>query len=381
MKLLFRGFFAHLRLFRLRRQTRKHPSPAAWTALSERYLAMGDSDRAYAVAEEGLKDFPTNERLRSLRRLIQKENLRERVKGLSQSIRRRPDPYLYARLAEVFRQLGELNKAELIAEECKARFPCDENPYLVIGEIRAGRFKKGLMARDGRMAIENLERAVSLNSDNLKGRMLLAELYAALGANSRALPHLLHLAEATPDDERIRSLISEVGSRPVEEGDFNVLLRTAERKRKTLYSFYNGEVRAPSNSPESSRVMNRDKIRQSAAALFGIRDIRALYVASDDIGAVEVKEDQTLNSKGFTESASKILKAAEASSRKMDIGGFSKGFLEGAFGRIVLRRTQKLEVALLLEGSASVEVATREVDTFFDKIFGSNRIAERAGNP
>jgi len=377
--LFSRDVFSYFRLQRLRRQARKHPSPAAWAALSERYLALGDSDEAHTVALEGLKDFPTSERLHALRRLLQKENLRERVKTLRQSIRRRPDPFLFARLADVFCQLGELNKAELIAEECKTRFPCDENPYLVIGEIRTGRYKKELMARDGRMAIENLERAVSLNPDNLKGRMLLAELYAALGANSRALPHLLHLAEATPDDERIRGLISEVGSRPVEEGDFNVLLRTTERKRKTQYPFYNGETRTSSRQGEDTQVLNRDLIRRSAAALFGIRDIKGLFVACRGLGTVEVKEDPSLDPGGFSDSASKILKAAEASSRKMDMGGFSQGFLEGSFGRILLRRTGGLEVALLLNRNAAMEVATREVDTFFDKIFGSNRISERAG--
>jgi len=379
VKLFSKDFFAHLRLWRLRRQARKHPSPAAWAALSERYLAMGEAESAYAVADEGLKDFPTSERLHALRRLIQKESLRERVKSLRQSLHRRPDPYLYARLANVFRKLGELNKAETIAEECKTRFPCDENPYLVIGEIRAGRYKKQLMARDGRLAIENLERAVSLNPDNLKGRMQLAELYAALGANSRALPHLLHLGEATPDDERIRGLISEVGSRPVEEGDLNALLRAAERKRKTPYPFQGGEVQSESEAQGPARLMNRNVIRRSAAALFGIRDLKGLYVACDGLGPVEVKEDPTLEANGFSESAAKILKAAEASSRKMDMGGFSQGFIEGSFGRIVLRRTQGLEVALLLDSGVSVDVASREVDTFFDKIFGSSRAVKRAG--
>ena len=378
MNVFSRDLFTHIRLFCLRRQARKHPSPAAWAALSERYLAMGDAAEAYSVAEEGLRDFPTSERLHDLRRLIQKENLRERVKALRQSIRRRPDPYLYARLADVFRQLGELSKAETIAEECKSRFPCDENPYLVVGEIRSGRFKKELMARDGRLAVENLERAVSLNPDNLKGRMQLAEVYAALGANSRALPHLLHLAESTPDDERIRSLISEVGSRPVEEGDLNALLRSAERKRKTPYPFCNGEARSAATQVSVTRLSNRDAIRRSAAALFGIRNLKGLYVACDELGTVEVKEDPTLEANGFSKSASKILKAAEASSRKMDMGGFSQGFIEGSFGRIVLRRTHGLEVALLLEASISVDRATREVDTFFDKIFGSNRVANRA---
>jgi tetratricopeptide (TPR) repeat protein len=378
MNIFSRDLFTHIRLFCLRRQARKHPSPAAWAALSERYLAMGDAAEAYSVAEEGLRDFPTSERLHDLRRLIQKENLRERVKALRQSIRRRPDPYLYARLADVFRQLGELSKAETIAEECKSRFPCDENPYLVVGEIRSGRFKKELMARDGRLAVENLERAVSLNPDNLKGRMQLAEVYAALGANSRALPHLLHLAESTPDDERIRGLISEVGSRPVEEGDLNALLRSAERKRKTPYPFCNGEARSAATHVSVTRLSNRDVIRRSAAALFGIRNLKGLYVACDELGTVEVKEDPTLEANGFSKSASKILKAAEASSRKMDMGGFSQGFIEGSFGRIVLRRTHGLEVALLLEASISVDRATREVDTFFDKIFGSNRVANRA---
>ena len=373
-----RDLLAHLRLYRLRRQARKHPSPAGWATLSERFLAMGDATAAFAATEEGLKDFPTSDRLHALKRLIQKESLRERVKTLRQSIRRRPDPYLFARLADVFRKLGELSKAESIAEECKKRFPCDENPYLVIGEIRAGRFKGELMARDGRMAIENLERAVNINPDNLKGRMQLAEIYSALGANSRALPHLLHLAEATPDDERIRGLISEVGSRPVEEGDLKALLRTAERKRKPPYAFCNADARGDESRNSKPRALDRDVVRRHAAALYGIRDLKGLYVASDDLEAVEVKEDPSLAAEGFSNAASKILKAAEASSRKMDMGGFSQGYLEGSFGRIILRRTQGLEVALLVEGASTVESSSREVDTFFDKIFGARRAGTRA---
>ncbi|MBN2492139.1 MAG: tetratricopeptide repeat protein [Planctomycetes bacterium] len=379
MKLFSKDVLARLRLFRLRRQARKHPSPAAWAALSERCLAMGKVEAGYASVEEGLRDFPTSERLHALRRLIQKESLRERVKSLRQSLRRRPDPYLYARLANVFRQLGELSKAESIAEECKTRFPCDENPYLIIGEIRTERFKQELMARDGRLAVENLERAVSLNPDNLKGRMQLAELYAALGANSRALPHLLHLAEATPDDERIRGLIAEVGSRPVEEGELGALLRAAERRRRTPYPFPGGECPAGGGgTPAAVPAADPAAIRRAAAGLFGIRNLKALYVAYEPAGPIEVKEDPSLQADGFSRSAAKILKAAEASSRKMDMGGFAQGFLEGSFGRIVLRRTQGLEVALLLEASVPIDVAAREVDTFFDRIFGSHRIAARA---
>jgi len=379
VKLLPRDIVNHMKLYRLRRQARKHPSPGVWALLIERYLSTGDAPQALAIAEEGLSDFPTNDRLQALRRLIQKEKIRERVKELRQSIRRRPDPYLYARLADVFRQLGELNKAESIADECKVRFPTDENPYLVIGEIRADRYKKQLMARDGQLAIENLERAVSLNPENFKGRMQLAEIYAALGANSRALPHLLHLAEATPEDERIRNLISEVGSRPVEEGDLTGLLRSTERKRETPYPFYDGERRqgrnAEANEPETDRAL----VHRATMPLLGIREIRGLYVAADDLGMIEVREDPELCANGFLGVAMKILKAAETSSRKMDMGGFAKGSLEGSFGRIVLRRTKRLEVALLLDRGASVDAVSREVDAFFDKIYGSNRIAGRAG--
>lgn len=378
MKGFKKDLFANMRLNRQLRQARKHPSPTAWATLGERHLAAGEADQALAIVEEGLQDFPTNDRLLALRQAIQKENLRERVRGLRQSIRRRPDPYLYARLADVFRELGELNKAERIAEECKGRFPSDENPYLVIGEIRAGRFRSGLMARDGKIAIDHLEQAIQINPENYKARLQLAEIYAALGANSRALPHLLHLAEETPEDPHLRDLISEVGARPVEEGDVASLLRVAERKRGTPYDFQDADRRAAADEAPAPAV-ELPVLRRGSMALFAIREVVALYVASDEHGVVEARENPQASGQSFSNAAAKILKAAKASSRKMDMGGFAKGFLEGSFGRIVLRRTHGVELALLLEGNASFAAVARHVDAFFDGVFGQKRKGSRAG--
>jgi len=113
-------------LARLKSQVRRAPSPATYGGLAERLIALGETDEALLVAEEGLEVFPDADRLHAVQLFAKKGRLSGQIRKLREDLQRRPNPLTYAQLAQVYRELGSYDEALGIAAECAERFPLNE---------------------------------------------------------------------------------------------------------------------------------------------------------------------------------------------------------------------------------------------------------------
>jgi len=207
---------------RLRATARSAPSPSSLAALAERHVAHGDLAEALAVAERGLENFPDAERLRQIQVFAKKKSLAGRIRGLRDELAQRPSPFVYTSLAEIHRELGNDDDALAVASECAEKFPQNEQPFLVQGEIRLERFLRDQVAKDAVHAELALQRIVRVNPQHLKAHMLLAELYHLVGALPACRRHLRTVLEQSPSANDVREFLRQFGPANEEPGPDDV---------------------------------------------------------------------------------------------------------------------------------------------------------------
>ncbi|MHC4600001.1 MAG: tetratricopeptide repeat protein, partial [Planctomycetota bacterium] len=138
------AFFENLRkkreLLKLERQVEQNPTPSNMATLAERYIHMGEIDKAFEIAQQGVQAFPNSEKVLRTFRYIKKMQLQAKIRELNQIIHKNPNPVAYGQLAMIYKDLGETHKAVDICNDLTHRFPLSENSYLIVGEIRYQRF-------------------------------------------------------------------------------------------------------------------------------------------------------------------------------------------------------------------------------------------------
>ena len=187
------GFFDHFKkseVSKARKEAERNPNPVTIEAYCRALMAQSDLDGALAQATSGLERFPDSDRLISVVKYVKKNQLGPRVAELKEKVRTNPSPLLYRQLAELYRDIGDDQRALDTCMEVRERYPKDENTFLVMGEIFHERFQAAYLASDGQQAVENLQRACELNRNNYNALVKLAHLYVSVGLFKRAIPHL-----------------------------------------------------------------------------------------------------------------------------------------------------------------------------------------------
>jgi tetratricopeptide (TPR) repeat protein len=337
-------------LARLKRQVRNAPSPAAVAELAERLIALGETDLALREAERGLEVFPDSERLLHIRTFAKKGRLSAQIRRLKEDLHRRPNALTYVQLAKIYRELGSQEEALSIAAECSERFPLNEAGYLVQGEIRAERFRRDLIAKDGIVAEAALSRVVRLNAANVTAHLLLAEIYWLVGMAAECRAHLAQVLETMPAAHEVQEFLraTEGVSGPAEEA-FEDLASKAERDGVPA----NDPALFPSHANRTGAAkaqgpLDAEAVRGAIASL-GEHDgmmnavlcDREGNVVADFAGASGLPRGQ------FAELVSGIRGAADDASRRMDTGALVRAEIEGPGGNVTVSRVRGLTVAVL----------------------------------
>jgi tetratricopeptide (TPR) repeat protein len=371
-------------LGRLRRQLRHAPSPAAYGELAERYIALGETDQALRVAEQGLAVFPDSERLVQVRVYAKKGRLTGEIRKLREDLVRRPSPAVFSQLAEIYRELGSQDEALEIASECAEKFPLNENPYLIQGEIRLERFLGDMIAKDAVIAEHALQKVVRLNTHNVKAHLLLGELYYLVGALPDCRRHLRSVLTITPAAREVQELVRELDTMPDAETDES-FAELADRVEE------HGTFAAPperfSNlpAPRGGRA-TRSKARIELGTLRGEVDrfgtqggVRNVIVLDRDS---EILADYCgqggLSRKQFGELVSAVRATADDTSRRMDTGALVRAEIEGPTGNVTIARVRNLTLGVLYGDPLRSERAWELCEDFVAKNLTANGEAARA---
>lgn len=366
--------FQRLKIWRelkhLERKVLETPSPSTYVDLGQVYINLGMTHHTLKVAEEGLKLFPKSDELRKLRKFAKTAEINGQIKKLRARSNRAPHPDVYRELASLYLELGDFGAVHGIAEECIRRFPKDHGAYLVLAKARLTNFYRDLSARDGLEAVRNLRRVIALDPGHVKAHRLLAEVLYRVDAVAEAVQHLEILRDLAPGDRDVEKLLAEALAKgPAQPApDLEILFHEVEAM---------GEL---ANTP----VARSDKPTRVASeeAIGSIRDALAHMVELDGVHKTAyikgskalVKGDIRDGRDSFLRVVRVLAKAAQRVSRRMDIGNFSKGCLDGDFGHICVCCYGEVCAAVLCDSGSSVDRIMSELQ---ELVAGSLYLANR----
>jgi tetratricopeptide (TPR) repeat protein len=313
-------------LKQLERRAHEEPSPTTFVDLGQVYINLGISDKAAAIAEQGLALFPQSEELTKLRAFARRTSLKERIDGLRQKLVKSPNARVYRELAALYLELGDIGAVHGTCEECIRRFPEDPGAHLVLAQARLASFYRDLVGREGLEAVHDLQRALQLDPQLDRARMLLAEVCHRIGATSIAVQHLEHLRATGHADQESTALWRQASGQAALGTDLEELFSNVEAAGSLPNPPATQPVRP--QQPEDGINRIRDALAQ-VAELPGVR--KAAYIKGT---RALVKGDVRDGRDPFLRVARVVAKASHRFAKRMDIGNFSKGVLDGRFGHV-----------------------------------------------
>ncbi len=338
----------------LRRAVKRSPSPKTFGTLAERFLALGEPERALTVAQEGLSHFPDSERLLHVRLFVKKKSLADDIRKLRRDIARRPSPLSYTQLAQIYRELGNEDEALEMAHECAERFPLNENPYLIQAEIRLSRFLRDLVAKDAVLAEQALRKVVRLNPHHVGAHLLLAQVYYLVGGAGETRRQLRAVLTTMPTAKEVQTFLQRLHvteSDPSDTTPFEELARAVEQEGAFAAapdSFPTLHPQAPSVPSQSDARLDMENLMQDVARLGrepGVRN--SILLDRDGEILADFSDAIALSRRQFAELIRSIREVADDASKRMDAGALVRAEIEGPGGSITVVRVRSLTIALL----------------------------------
>jgi hypothetical protein len=146
----------------------------------------GELEATLDVVERGLERFPDAVVLRDLGHQTRRAQAKAAIGALMSRVDRGGDAAAFEELIALYRDVGMPEEMVRLTERYVLEHADSEAAHLLRGEQALDAFFDDLRTRDGRLAVDHLVRAALLSPDAVKPRLLLAEIYHAIGAD-RAL--------------------------------------------------------------------------------------------------------------------------------------------------------------------------------------------------
>lgn len=353
-------------LRRLKKRVFESPTPEGVRDLAHRLVWASETEEALRVVEEGVERFPESDSLKSFLASFKKNRLRETIDRLLQILETRPLPEAYGQLAEIYRDVGELDHALEICHRCVDKFPESDIPYLVQGRIGLDRFQRTRTVRDGRFAVDNFQRAAEIDRFNLRAHIHLAEIFAAIGAPRTALHHLERVSHQFVLDDRLKSL-EEVVLHQVEASsssadapgteDIDCLLIQVETDEK--FAFDPWSVETVSNLIPD-QLAAREELDQKFGGLEGIHGVALVVGNGPEADGADALES----------AVTQVATVGDASARKMDLGNMSGAYVSGDFGHLVIRKVRGATAAVLCADESVAKSLREPLQDYLVRHFG-----------
>ncbi len=369
------GFFENLKkkraLQKLEHQVESNPTPSNMATLSERYVQMGQIDKAFEISQQGVEAFPNSEKMIRTFKYVKKLQLQGKIRSLTEIIQKNPNPTSYGQLAMIYKDLGETHKAVEICNDLTSKFPLSENSYLIIGEIRYQRFHEDLLAKDGQIAIENLEKALELNESNYKALLLSAEIYIEIGSLPPAAKNLNQILEFAPTDERVRrlkdeseALIAEQGSESADDLEWLFIQVENRRQFTNIIRGMDAEkMIIPIAGPSKSQGdINEEEVRRQVNKLSKMPGLIGAIAMNKNTGAIIADRIVLRVKKEDLDGVIKtIYRISHNACLRMDVGGFMNGIIQGPFGHLHLLQVEGILLAVLTDNQTKAEITDRSL--------------------
>ncbi|MGE3174294.1 MAG: hypothetical protein AB7O97_16820 [Planctomycetota bacterium] len=314
-------------LRRLEQRVREEPSPSTFVDLGQVFINLDMLERALQAADDGLLLFPDSLELQKLRDFAWRGVNRAKVDDLRGRLNKTASSKLFRELVGIYLEIGDQGSLHATCEEWSVRFPSDPGPWLFLGQARLANYYRDFSAREGLEAVQNLERAIGLDPRERKARVLLAEVFCRVGAVQRARTLIEAVSSGIdePELQNLRRLVA--GAKPL-GNDIEALFRSAEE---------GGVLPNAPLAASSPAIRSEDGIGSIRDALAGIAEMQGVRKATYIKGTrALVKGDIKDGKDPFLRTVRVVAKSSHRFSRRLDIGSFKKGVLQGPFGVICI---------------------------------------------
>ncbi len=341
-------------LKRLEARVHQSPSPSTFVDLGQVYINLGMYDRTLVLAEEGLALFPTSNELRKLLKFAKKNQLNGRIDELRGQIAQSARADLYQELADLYLELGDFDAVQGTCDECLRRFGDDHATRLVRARAWLTTFYRDLGAREGIAAMHDLRQVLERDPQNLTARRLLTEVLFRVGANAALRPHLDALEQlgVTREAQVMRAQLDMSAA----FDDVDSLFHAVEARGSLARAPASASLAASSGDGDQDGIHGVREALSYLAEIDGVR--KAAYIRGTK---ALVKGEIRDGKDSFLRVARVVARAAQRASRRMDIGNFSKGVVNGDFGHICMCSFGEVLAAVLCDDEKVIEEVLEEL--------------------
>ena len=326
-----------------------HPTPALYLQLADAHKVVGNFQRAAQVLKLGAARFPRA--LEIVRRHTETERAEREIerKRLIEKIQNQPNPILYARLAELFKAHGELDKTIETCQKGIKAFPKYGGTYLVLGQLYAEK-------KQWAEAAVKLEKSVELDKYNYLALKLLAQVYVEMGRPADAAKRLEDILYFAPGDEATLELLKKTKEKigkpagaPEEakprEPSFRKPLRTAAEKEPA--------------------AAQRDKRLDEGLA--GLRNVSGVTGAllMDQYGLVVAASLAAGFDEGLAAALiTNVYRIASGNAAKLGVGQFEESLIEGEQGNVHIALIEEMILAVFAKPEVKLGLLEKGIRDF-----------------
>jgi tetratricopeptide (TPR) repeat protein len=363
---LFKRFKITRELTRLEKKAKDDPSPSIFVDLAQVYINLGSQEDALRVVEEGLVLFPRSDELRKVLGFAKKQVLAKKIEHLRGDLSKKPSPALFIKLAQAYLGQGDEDSAFAVCRECLKRYPEDLESRLFLAEMATRAFQKTLKVEKGKEAHMVLLEILERDERNKKAHQELAQLFFGIGYLEGSQHHLSILRSLGRIDKESRDLEQEI-KRALDEGtpsfdDPGTALMEVEKRGGLIHGKKKG-------AGSTKRILGSEE------ALNGVREGLSKLVAREGVikaayirGSKALVKGEVRDGRDpFLKTARVFAKVAQRTVRRMDLGNFSKGILDGVFGHICICSFGDVCAAVQCQGNADLDWVLQDLQDLVAK--------------
>jgi len=323
------------------------PTPQLYLQLADAHKDASNSSKVAQVLKQGAARFPSAPEI--IRRQAEAEKIeREHEKRrLIEKIQSHPNPILYARLAELYKADGEMEKTIDTCQKGVKAFPKYGGTYLVLGQIYVEK-------KQWQQASMELSKSVELDKYNYLALKLLAQVFIELGRPADAVQRLEDILYFAPGDEAILELLKkakEQAGQPVEK-------QREESKPR-------GNTRILKLAEKKPAQNQRDKALNDGVA--GLRQVPGVTgaILVDQYGLVVAADlDSSLDEGLAGALITNIYRTTSANSTKLNVGAFEEGLVEGESGNIHIVQLDEMILAVFAKSDVKMGMLEKTIRDF-----------------
>ncbi|MGH7145473.1 MAG: roadblock/LC7 domain-containing protein [Planctomycetota bacterium] len=360
---LFDKIFGSNKITKVEAELRTRPTPDLFVKLALLYRDSGEEAKVAPLLRQAVSKFPTSPEILNLQKDAEKTAREQEKARLQEKIRATPNPILYARLAELYKSDGDLNRTIEVTRAGIQQFPKYGGCFLVLGQVYYER-------KEIDNARENLERSVELDKYNYMALKLLAQVYLELNRPADAVKKLEDILYFAPGDDTIKAMLVEAqrvaGIGPAKPAAGSAAAPAgAEAHGSKLPPKPAAE--APARRSASSALKDVDitaeiQVLKDVPGVMGamLVDAYGLVIAA----ALDSNIEEELAGALITN----IYRSASTNAPYMGVGTFEDGVVEGEDGHIHLMLLGDMTLAVFATAALKLGLLEKKIRTFAESI-------------